>query len=63
MTIKLALSLANGFLAWGTYRALRLDLALVFGFIHFMLNFIPSVGPLVATLVPLPVVLVRLVIR
>lgn len=58
MTIKLALSLANGFLAWATYRLLRLDLAVVFGFIHFVLNFIPSVGPLVATLIPLPVVLV-----
>ena len=58
MTIKLALSLANGMLAWATYRLLRLDLALAFGFIHFVLNFIPSVGPLVATLIPLPVVLV-----
>ncbi len=58
MTIKLALSLANGLLAWATYRLLRLDLALAFGFIHFVLNFIPSVGPLVATLIPLPVVLV-----
>ncbi len=58
MTIKLALSLLNGLLAWATYRLLRLDLALAFGFIHFVLNFIPSVGPLVATLIPLPVVLV-----
>jgi AI-2 transport protein TqsA len=58
MSIKLALSLANGVLAWGIYTLLRLDLAVVFGFIHFVLNFIPSVGPLVAVLIPLPVVLV-----
>ncbi len=58
MTIKLFLSLGNGLLAWATYRLLRLDLAVAFGFIHFVLNFIPSVGPLVATLIPLPVVLV-----
>ena len=58
MTIKLALSLGNGLLAWLIYSLLRLDLAVAFGFIHFMLNFIPSVGPLVATLIPLPVVLV-----
>ena len=58
MTIKLALSLANGVLAWGIYSLLRLDLAVAFGFIHFVLNFIPSVGPLVAVLIPLPVVLV-----
>ena len=58
MTIKLALSLLNGLVAWLIYRFLRLDLALAFGFIHFVLNFIPSVGPLVAVLIPLPVVLV-----
>jgi len=58
MSIKLALSFANGMLAWGIYTLLRLDLAIVFGFIHFVLNFIPSVGPLVAVLIPLPVVLV-----
>ena len=58
MSIKLALSFANGVLAWGIYTLLRLDLAVAFGFIHFVLNFIPSVGPLVAVLIPLPVVLV-----
>ena len=58
MSIKLALSFANGVLAWGIYTLLRLDLAVAFGFIHFVLNFSPSVGPLVAVLIPLPVVLV-----
>lgn len=58
MSIKLILSVANGVMAWAMYRLLRLDLAIAFGFIHFVLNFIPSVGPLVATLIPLPVVLV-----
>ena len=58
MTIKLLLSLGNGMLAWLIYSLLGLDLAIAFGFIHFVLNFIPSVGPLVATLIPLPVVLV-----
>lgn len=40
------------------YRLLKLDLAIAFGVLHGVLNFIPSVGPLVATLIPLPVVLV-----
>ena len=37
---------------------LGIDLALVFGLLAFLLNFIPSVGSLIATLLPLPVVVV-----
>ena len=105
MSIKLAMSVFNGLMAWVLYRLLKarrapplgarrrlrrtlrgggaarraqpargplpvrggvhsacprrqVDLAIVFGFLHFVLNFIPSVGPLLATLIPLPVVLV-----
>jgi AI-2 transport protein TqsA len=36
---------------------LGVDFAYAFGFLAFLLNFIPTVGPLVATLLPLPVVL------
>ena len=36
---------------------LGIDLALVFGLFAFLLNFIPSVGSLIATLLPLPIVL------
>ena len=36
---------------------LGVDLALLFGFLVFLLNFIPTVGSIVATLLPLPVVL------
>lgn len=46
----------------GVLVGLALDLigveyAFAFGFLAFLLNFIPTVGPLVATLLPLPVVL------
>jgi AI-2 transport protein TqsA len=58
LAIKAGLSLASGFLAWVTYVAVGVDLALVFALVHTLLNVIPSVGPLVATLVPLPVILV-----
>lgn len=36
---------------------LGVKLAMVFGFLAFVLNFIPSIGSIVATLLPLPVVL------
>ena len=37
---------------------LGIDLALVFGLFAFLLNFIPSIGSIIATLLPLPVVIV-----
>jgi AI-2 transport protein TqsA len=36
---------------------LKADHAFAFGFVAFLLNFIPTVGPLIATLLPLPIVL------
>jgi len=35
------------------------DLALVFGVMAFLLNFIPSVGSIIATLLPMPLALVQ----
>ena len=36
-----------------------LDLALVFGVMAFLLNFIPSIGSIIATLLPLPLAIVQ----
>jgi AI-2 transport protein TqsA len=44
-----------GLLLW----AFGLEMALLFGFLAFILNFIPSVGSIVATLLPLPMALVQ----
>jgi AI-2 transport protein TqsA len=52
-------SALTGFLVWLTLLVSGLSngMALMFGFLAFLLNFIPSVGSVVATLLPLPVIL------
>jgi AI-2 transport protein TqsA len=52
------ISAATGILTWLTLTILGVPLALVFGLLAFVLNFIPSVGSIVATLLPLPVLIV-----
>ena len=49
---------ATGILVWLILAYLGVDLALVFGLFTFLLNFIPSIGSVIAVLLPLPVVLV-----
>jgi AI-2 transport protein TqsA len=56
---KLLTSGATGLLVGTVLFALGIDLAMVFGLLAFLLNFIPSVGSIVATLLPLPVVLMN----
>lgn len=56
--IKSMISALTGVLVGLTLILLGVDLALVFGVFAFLLNFIPSLGSIVATLLPLPVVLV-----
>lgn len=58
ITTKVLLSAITGVLVGSVLSLLRVDLALVFGLFTFLLNFIPSIGSIVATLLPLPVVLV-----
>jgi AI-2 transport protein TqsA len=55
---KAILSAATGVLVGLTLSILGVDLALAFGLFAFLLNFIPTVGSVIATLLPLPVVLV-----
>ena len=58
LAIKFALSAATGTLTGIILWALDVDLAMVFGVLAFVLNFIPNVGSIVATVLPLPVVIV-----
>ena len=55
---KALVSAVTGVLVGVVLTLLRVELALVFGLLAFLLNFIPNIGSLIATLLPLPVVLV-----
>jgi len=57
LVTKAGISAATGVLVGGTLALLGIDLALVFGLFAFLLNFIPSIGSIIATLLPLPVVI------
>lgn len=56
---KIALSAVTGLLVWITLYALGLELAAVFGILAFLLNFIPSIGSIVATLLPIPIAIAQ----
>lgn len=52
--MKTAISLATGFLFGLTLWWFGVPLAIVFGFLAFLLNFIPNIGPLISIVLPLP---------
>jgi AI-2 transport protein TqsA len=56
---KFVVSAINGALVWLILSLLGLQLAFVFGFLTFLLNFIPSIGSIIATLLPLPVAMAQ----
>lgn len=56
--VKFMVSLVTGFSVGMVLQLLGVQYALMFGLLSFLLNFIPSVGSIVATLLPLPVVMV-----
>lgn len=57
LLIKTGLSTVTGVLVAALLAMLGVDLAMVFGVLAFVLNFIPSVGSIIATLLPLPILL------
>ncbi|MBX9700620.1 MAG: AI-2E family transporter [Acetobacteraceae bacterium] len=52
MGVRTLMSLATGVAVWAFAAAMGLDLAVEWGVIAFVLNYIPFIGPLVATLFP-----------
>ena len=57
--MKFIISAGTGITVGIILAILGLDLALVFGVLAFLLNFIPSIGSIVATLLPLPIALIQ----
>ena len=55
---KVVISALTGLLVGATLAVLGIPLAMAFGVLAFLLNFIPNVGSVIATLLPLPVVIV-----
>lgn len=56
---KTIVSIAVGFLSWAVLAIFKLDMAPMFGFLAFLLNFIPNIGSTMATLLPLPVAILQ----
>jgi len=58
LVLKTLISAAAGLIVWLVLACIGIDLAFVFGFFAFLLHYIPSIGAVIATLLPLPIVLV-----
>jgi len=57
--IKLVISAITGILVWVILTLVGLKLAVAFGILAFLLNFIPSIGSIIATLLPIPIAVVQ----
>jgi len=55
IAIMIAISILNGLLVWAILASVGLELAAVFGMLAFILNFIPNIGSVIATLLPIPI--------
>ncbi|MHC4271840.1 MAG: AI-2E family transporter [Planctomycetota bacterium] len=55
ISIKTVVSVITGLLVWIVLVLFKLELAAVFGICAFLLNFIPSIGSIIATMLPIPV--------
>jgi AI-2 transport protein TqsA len=60
ISTKILISLILGSLVTGVLWLLGVKWAFAFGLLSFMLNFIPSIGPIVAALLPVPIALVEI---
>jgi len=59
ITAKIIISLATGIIIWIILALFKVELAFMFGIIAFFLNFIPTIGSIIATLLPVPVIFLQ----
>jgi AI-2 transport protein TqsA len=59
LVTKFVISAATGVLVGSILALFGLDLALVFGVMAFLLNFIPSIGSVFSTLLPIPIAILQ----
>ena len=59
LVTKTLISLGTGALTWGVLLILGVDFALVFGFIAFILNYIPNIGSTLAVIFPFVLTLLQ----
>lgn len=59
LAIKTIISTITGAIIWAVLTTFHVKLALVFATLTFLLNFIPNIGPLIATVLPIPVMLIQ----
>jgi AI-2 transport protein TqsA len=57
--IHVVISIVTGVLVWATLAIIGLELAGVFGVLAFLLNFIPSIGSIIVTFLPIPIAVVQ----
>lgn len=55
LATKVVTSAAVGLLVWSSLAIIGLELAGVFGVLAFLFNFIPAIGPIIVTLLPIPI--------
>jgi len=55
LIVKIGVSIIAAVCVWIILRALNTELASMFALLTFLLNFIPNIGPIVATSLPLPI--------
>lgn len=60
VSVKTFVSSITGILVWSILTIFDLELAWIFGFMAFVLNYIPSVGSIIATFLPLPIALAQM---
>ena len=59
LIIKILVSLLAGFVTWVILKSTETEMAGMFAVLTFILNFIPNIGPFIATLLPIPVLFLQ----